>query len=140
MLRRVLLVGMTVAAAMAPGAQAADLKADFFTVEAVGSMVPSQLVATPDGNVTLAVECAVADPTSTYYPAYIYKCSVGPLSANTYCGFECFGVPFESAVARAPYSAGYELCVGAASFGTGTTNFHRCVPLDPATGTAVITG
>jgi hypothetical protein len=128
------------AAAFAPSAQAAELKADFFTVQAVATMAPSQLVATSDGQVTLAVECAAADPTSKYAPAYIYKCSVGPLSASTYCGFECFGMPFESAVGRAPFSAAYELCVGAGSFGTGTTNFHRCVPLDPATGTAVITG
>src|SRR3712207_896941 len=119
MLRRALLLGAMLVAVGAPSAQAADLKADLFTVEAVGSMVPSQLAAAPDGQVTLAVECATADPTSTYFPAYIYKCSVGPLSANTYCGFECFGVPFESAVGRAPQGQ-YELCVGAASFGTGT--------------------
>ena len=140
MLKRALLSGAMLGAALAPSAQAADVKADFFTVQAVASMAPSQMVATPDGQVTLSVQCAAADPTSKYYPAYIYKCSVGPVSANTYCGFECFGVPFESAVGRAPYAPDYELCVGAGSFGTGTTDFHKCVPLDPATGTAVITG
>ena len=118
MFRRALLLGAVLAAAVAPSAQAADSKLDPFTVEAVATMVPSQLVATHDGQVTLAVECAVADPTSLYAPAYIYKCAVG----------------------RAPYSAGYELCVGAGSFGTGTTDFYRCVPLDPVTGTARISG
>lgn len=140
MLIRAVLAAAVAAASFAPTASAADIKADFWKVQAVASMVPSQPAATADGQVTLTVSCATADPTSTYFPAYIFKCSVGPLVASTYCGFECFGMPFESAVGRAPYSAGYELCVGAGTFGASPTNsFHKCVPLDPVTGTARIT-
>jgi hypothetical protein len=138
MIRRAVLLGAVLAGAFAPGAQAA--KIDTLSVKAVGSMVPSQAAATPDGEVTLSVSCSASDPTSTYYPAYVYNCSVGPLRVNTYCGFECFGMPFEAGTRQAPFSTGYELCVGAGSFGITSTDFFQCKPLDPVTGTAVISG
>jgi hypothetical protein len=131
MLRRAVLVGAVLAAVCAPGAQAAES----FKVQgiAVGS---TPAVATPTGEMLLSVSCATEDtPGNTFY---LYKCSVGPVRASTACGFECFGPPVATATGLAP-AGQYELCVGAASFGATSKNFHKCVPLDATTNTAVIT-
>lgn len=131
MLRRAALVGAVLAAAMAPNAVAAD----FFDVSAVGSAAPAAGGPVASQDMLLSVACRTTDAPS--YTFYLYKCSVGPLSATVYCGFECFGLPVAAATGIAPRGQ-YELCVGAASFGPTSKNFHKCVPLDPITGTAVI--
>lgn len=138
MLIRAVLAAAAIAAALAPAASAADLKADFFDVHAVATGTPPSAVATSGGQVRLSVACATADPQANSVAAYLYKCSVGPVAASTYCGWECFGPPFAAATGTAP-QARYELCVGAAAIGQLSKNFHKCVPLDPTTNTAVIT-
>lgn len=126
MIRRTLLVGAVLAAVCAPAAQAAES----FKVQAVAGGVAA------GGQMLLSVSCAAEDtPGHTFY---LYKCSAGPVSASTACGFECFGPPVASATGLAPQGQ-YELCVGAASFGATSKNFHKCVPLDATTHTAVIT-
>ena len=130
MFRRAVLVGAMMAAAFAPSVQAAET----FKVTAVGAG-STDAVGTPAGQMLLTVSCAAADtPSHTFY---IYKCSVGPVAASTSCGFECFGPPFASASGLAPEGR-YELCVGAASFGQTSKNFHQCTPLDATANTAVI--
>ena len=130
-MRRAAILAALLVAAMAPAAQAAD----GFKVEAVATVAPSMLIATPDGRVAVAMECATFDANSSDF--YIYKCSVGPLSAGTACGFECFS-PYAYRVGSLPQGH-YDFCVGAVSYGATSKNFYRCVPIDPATGTAVIT-
>ena len=132
MSRRALLAAMAVAAAVAPAAQAAKL--DSFKVEAVATVAPSMLFASPDGRVTVTMQCAAVDANASVF--YVYKCSVGPLAASTHCGFECF-TPFAYRVGSLPQGQ-YEFCVGASSFGATSKDFHQCAPIDPATGTAVI--
>ena len=131
-MRRALIAAL-LAAAFAPAAHAAE--ADTFKVQAVATVAPSMLVATPDGQVTVAMDCSTVDANATVF--YIYKCSVGPLAASTYCGFECFS-PHAYRVGSLPQGH-YEFCVGASSFGATSKDFHKCVPIDAAAGTAVIT-
>jgi hypothetical protein len=102
---------------------------DYFKVEA------SAVGVSAGGQMALSVQCATADASASLF--YLYKCSVGPVRASTACGFECFGPPFAAAAGLAP-AGSYELCVGAASIGATSKNFHQCVPLDPTTNTAVI--
>ena len=125
-LKGVLLTAALLLAAMAPSASAAD----FFWVNAAATSTPAA-----GGQVLLTVGCQTSDPSAQIF--YLYKCEVGPVRADTYCGFECFGPPVAGATGLAP-AGSYELCVGAASIGTLSKNFHKCVPLDPLTGTAVI--
>ena len=129
MLRRAVLIGAVLAAAaMAPAAQAAEL--DSFRVNAAATSTPAD-----GGQVLLTVGCQTSDLQNWMF--YIYKCHVGPVQADTYCGFECFGPPVAAATGLAP-AGSYELCVGAASFGVTSKSFHQCVPLDATTGAAVI--
>jgi hypothetical protein len=136
MLRRGLLLGAVIGAVLAPSAHAAG-PPNTFKVEATATATPPLVAAAPGDQMQLTAQCATADPTALSVPAYIYKCWVGPVYADTYCGFECFGPPFAAVTGTAP-AAQYEFCVGAAAIGTTSKNFHHCVPLDPTSGTAVI--
>lgn len=126
-MRRALILAALVAGALAP---AADARPSLVVqASASGIVVGDQM--------RLTVECSAADVKNIHFG--LSQCSVGPVAADTYCGFECPGEAFAYATGTAPAGA-YELCVRAYSWGTYAQHFARCVPLDPTTHTAVITG
>ena len=127
-MRRATILAVVLAAALAPAASARP-----------SLVVQASAFGVPLGDeMQLTAECKAADVRNIVW--YVTRCSVGPVAAETHCGFECPGAATAFATGRAP-AGSYELCVAAGSYGGGTPQgFHKCVPLDPKTHTAVITG
>ena len=129
MIRRAVVLGTVLAALGAPSAHA-----DLMTVNATATATPAA-----GGQVALTVSCQGAAPLPyAFQLGYaLWRCRVGPVNGTpVHCGVECIG-PVAAAGAGLAPAGDHELCV-AVSDRLGRT-FAGCVPLDPQTGTAVIT-
>lgn len=129
MFRRAVLVGVALAAALAPAAQARPS----IVVQAAATAVNQVEV------MNVQFECAAANAgTAT---VHLRRCSFGPIYANTGGCFECYNPPVASDSGNLAVGLPYDLCVTATTYGpSGTQTVAKCAPFSYLTNSAVIAG
>lgn len=134
-MKRALILCALLTAALAPVAQARPSLV--VTATAKGSFGGFE-------RMDVRFECAAVDVTAA--PAWLTRCSFGPLYANT--TGQCMDCPIPSPPAGAAVGSGnvrlglpYDLCVTATSLiSSGPQTVTRCAPYSYLTNTAVIAG
>lgn len=131
MIRRALLAGAALAAAMAPAAAEARPS---IVVQAAATGVINYVEV-----MNVQFECAAANAGTS--PVRLQRCSFGPIYANTDVCYDCYNPPVASGSGNLAVGLPYDLCVEASAYSGSTwQTVRRCAPYSYLTNTAVIAG